>query len=138
MPTLICDLRADPVALAAEYEPLHAAGESLALFWPHAGLPAEPLPHFTPADDPAALHRAWENGQIAVVRRTAWLPLDEFDRCLVIADAIGEPGAAGSACAHALLAAGAEEVELLAPGDARELAQSWRSGRRTGARVLRA
>jgi hypothetical protein len=134
VPVLICDLRPEAASLAAEYELLREAGESVALFWPQAPLPAG----WAEAGDAAGMHTAWESGHIARVRAVAGLPLDEFERCLVIGERVADPGAPERACARALLAGGAEEVELLTPGAARELAQSWRSGRRTGSLILRA
>ncbi len=133
MPALICDPRPEAAALAAEYEALHEAGESLALVWPRVDLP-DGTQHFILLAHPGALYHAWENGRIAVLRNAAGLPLDEFERWLVIGDPRGD---AELACARSLLAAGAEAVELLPPGEARELAQSWRSGRRTASRILR-
>ena len=137
MPVLICDLGAEPASLASEYQLLRASAESLALYWPHPG--SAPLPPgFVLSGSAVEMRCAWENGHIAVLGSIAHVPIDEFDRCLVIGHGLADPSSPEQACARVLLAAGAEEVELLAPADARDLAQSWRSGRRTGSQILRA
>lgn len=84
------------------------------------------------------LQTCFENEQLAFVagpELPLWLPLDEFHRVLLIS-AGPELTPAERDLAGLLLARGAEAVEVLSPAAAADLAQSWASGRRTGAVVL--
>ncbi len=141
MPALICDLRPQAAELAAEYGQLREAGEALALFWPCAAL--HPPADWAAVRHPGELAAAWEDERIALLATEGpglppWLPLEDFHRLLLIS-----PASAPAALRpderrllDALFAAGAEAVELLPPAAARDLAQSWCSGRRAGALVL--
>lgn len=134
MPSLICDLRPNAPELLEEYRSLRAAGESVALFWPAAEAP----PGLACPQTMEDLDAAFEDERLICLaanhRLPAWLRLEDFDRVIVITEAGGD----SLAFAEELLRRGAEQLELLSPGEARELRQSWHSGRRTGGRVLRA
>lgn len=139
VPTLICDLRPSAAAWTHEYESLRRAGESLALYWPHAPAAAG----MAAVRDAADLDAAFENERIACLngeRLPVWLALDEFHRVLLFSET--EPDAALMAAeavvAEALFAAGCEEIEVISDAAVNDLAQSWHSGRRVGARRLTA
>jgi len=66
---------------------------------------------------------------------SAWLAAGDFDRVLMICDSPGSPSPTEQHVMNRLLDLGAETIEVLAPQDARDLSQSWRSGRRTNARL---
>lgn len=133
MPCLICDLRPSAASLLGEYQSLLGSGEAVALFWPAV----EEAPGAYIFSNPE-LQISFENEQLAFVsgpELPLWLPLDEFHRILLIAETSGLTQAERS-LADLLLARGAEAVEVLSPAAAMDLAQSWASGRRTGAVVL--
>lgn len=134
MPCLICDLRPTAASLLDEYQSLLGTGEAVALFWP--AIEEAPVAYTVSAQE---LQTCFENEQLAFVpgaELPRWLLLDEFHRILLIS-----PGPALTpaerALADLLLARDAEAVEVLSPAAAADLAQSWASGRRTGALVLR-
>ncbi|MGH9413800.1 MAG: hypothetical protein ACRD0Y_08665 [Terriglobales bacterium] len=134
MPCLICDLRPEAATLLEEYRALQSAGEAVALFWPAASI----VPGLRIASA-QQLQECFENEQVAFLAGSSlpdWLSPDEFHRVLLIgAAAVLQPEE--RALADLLLAHGAEEVEVLTPAGAADLAQSWASGRPTGGVVLR-
>lgn len=133
MPCLICDLRPTAAALLDEYQSLLGTGEAVALFWPASK--EAPETYTLSAQE---LQTCFESEQLAFVpgaELPRWLPLDEFHRILLIAETPGLTRAE-RALADLLLARGVEAVEVLSPAAAADLAQSWASGRRTGAVVL--
>jgi hypothetical protein len=137
LPVLICDLRPQAAELLPEYMALREAGESLVLLAP-AILPDQ-HGHLSSVADAAALYSAFDQEQPALLPAgdlPAWFPLDDVHRVLLIS---AEPALAPAerTLADAILARGGEAIEVLHPADARELPQSWFSGRRTGARLLR-
>ena len=92
-----------------------------------------------PVDDATTLQATLDDEQIALLNSESlpdWLPLDDYHRVLMISDGptltLKEKTLADS-----LLARGCEAIEVLRPADALDLAQSWFSGRRTAARLLR-
>ncbi|MGH9466696.1 MAG: hypothetical protein ACRD1Y_05020 [Terriglobales bacterium] len=135
MPALFCDLSPQASLRLPEYLALAATGEAVAVFWPAA---ADPPPEACPVTDAAALNDCFENERMALLSGPefpSWLALDEFDRVLLVTDAMNE---AEQRLASDLLRRGCESIELLAPAAVVELAQSWGSGRRTGSPILRA
>ena len=123
--------------MVPEYLALREAGESLVLLAP-AILPAQHQPLILVVDA-AALYAAGDQEQLALLAGSdlpAWFPLDDVHRVLLIS---AEPALvpAERALADTILARGGEAIEVLRPADARELPQSWFSGRRTGTRLLR-
>ncbi|HVA64967.1 MAG TPA: hypothetical protein VNF74_14675 [Terriglobales bacterium] len=141
MPALICDLRPQAAELVAEYHQLRASGEALALFWPNAVF--GPHPDWLPVRRAQELAVAWEAERIAVLAPgepllPPWLQLDDFHRLLLVSPAATRAALSPdeSRLLDSLFAAGAEAVELLPAASARDLAQSWCSGRRAGAVIL--
>lgn len=135
MPVLICDLRPQAAELIPEYLALRDAGESLALLAPAIASAQDRLL----VADAAALYAAFDQEQLALLAGSdlpAWFPLDDVHRVLLISD---EPALVPTerALADTILARGGEAIEVLRPADARELPQSWFSGRRTATRLLR-
>jgi hypothetical protein len=135
LPVLICDLRPQAAELIPEYLALRDAGESLALLAPAIASAQDRLL----VADAAALYAAFDQEQLALLAGSdlpAWFPLDDVHRVLLISD---EPALvpAERALADTILARGGEAIEVLRPADARELPQSWFSGRRTATRLLR-
>lgn len=128
MPSLICDLSREAASRLPAYELLREAGEALLLYWPAAAQSEAGV------RDAADAQGAWDDERLAVA---AALPRDldmaDFERVLIIA---AGQAPAEQELAAALLRAGAEAVEILPAAEADQLAQSWRSGRRTG-RLLR-
>lgn len=114
---------------------LRAAGVNV--LWLTASNDDGPGPGFALSASASDLERAWEQEQIpaAILAGTfpGWvadvLADGEFDRVLVLAGGASF-GAAESALARALVAAGAEAVELVPRAGLGELSQSWISGRR--------
>src|SRR6185437_413339 len=129
MPSLICDLSRQAACRLPAYELLREAGEALLLYWPAAA------PAVRGVGDAAAVQQAWDDERLAV---TAELPRDldlaDLERVLVLAT--GEDQAEQDLAVE-LLRGGAEAVEILPAAEADELAQSWRSGRRTGTLLRR-
>ena len=135
MPTLICDLRPQAAELFPEYHALREAGEAVTLFAP-APLVAAAL---APVDDAATLQATLDDEQIALLNSESlpdWLALDDYHRVLMISDG-PTLTPKEKTLADSLLARGCEAIEVLRPADALDLAQSWFSGRRTAARLLR-
>lgn len=135
MSTLICDLRPGAATLADEYRGLRQAGEPVVLYWPHAA----PAADMVVVPDLAALHAALDDERLACLEGEAlpaWLSLDDCHRVLLLSESPGQLPAAETELVATLLAAGAEAVELLSAADAVDLAQSWHSGRRVGARRI--
>jgi hypothetical protein len=89
------------------------------------------------APDQLGMDAALENEKLVCLRALSdWLDVADFDRVLMICDAPAEPTRAEREALDALLSLGAETIEVLAALDARDLSQSWRSGRRTTAKLI--
>lgn len=135
----------------AEAVGLREAGEAVTL-WTQRAIPLLPL--MTTVTSPQAWEEAVDDETVPVLTSWEpphWLVLDEYHRVLFICPEAGtengnflisEWPAWGSlpderrALISALLAGGAEAVDLVHPADALDLNQSWTSGRRVGVRLL--
>lgn len=141
MAALLCCASA-PLARAARQEileqcaALRAAGVNVLWLSAAGGDPAGP--GFALSRSTADLARAWDSERTAAAELPGTIPswvaeaiaAEEFDRVLVLA--AGEQfGPAEAELARALVAAGAEAVELVPRAGLGELSQSWISGRRT-------
>lgn len=112
---------------------MRQGGEPVVLIWPHC----PPTADMVVAPDQLGMDAALENEKLVCLRALSdWLDVADFDRVLMICDAPAEPTRAEREALDALLSLGAETIEVLAALDARDLSQSWRSGRRTTAKLI--
>lgn len=157
MPTLLCvpSFAHDPdwqSRFLAEVVSLRESGEPVTL-WSADSVDQQPM--MVDVTTLAEVEAVMEDEEIPVLvspaRPPDWLALDEFGRILLICPEAGPengnflvsewPGlpvlpAERQALIRYLLHQGGEAVDLVQPGDALDLSQSWCSGRRVGVRLL--